>query len=176
MTFKKTFLPALILAAICLVCAAALSLTDRLTADRIARVERERYLNSAKAVLPEGAHLSEIFCEGVTGFIGRDDAGALMGYAVKTTARGYGGTVTCVVGFDTEGKIIGITVNAPDETPGLGSHVTEAPFTDAFLGAEAPPILGEDIDAVTGASYSSRAVESAVKQAFAAFEKITKGE
>ena len=176
MSFKKTFLPALILSAICLVSAAALALTNHMTAERIANVERERYLASAKAVLPEGAHLSELLGEDISGFVGRDDAGAPIGYAFKTSAKGYGGNVTCVVGFDTTGKIIGISVHAPEETPGLGSNVTGSAFTDAFLGAEKPPVLGEDVDAVTGASYSSRAVEAAVRQAFAAFEKMTKGE
>ena len=176
MTFKKTFLPALVLAAICLICAAALALTNRLTADRIADVERERYLSAVAEVLPEGALLSEIAYEGVTGFIGKNGAGETVGYAVKTSAKGYGGFVTCVVGFDKEGKLIGISISAPDETPGLGTGVTKKDFADGFLGAVAPPALGTDIDAVTGATYSSRAVEAAVAEAFSAVEKIMKGE
>ena len=46
----------------------------------------------------------------------------------------------------------------------------------ALLGFDAPPVLGEDFDAVTGATYSSRAVEAAIEAAFSAFEKITKGD
>ena len=175
MSFKKTFLPALILAAICLVCAAALGLTNRLTEDKIAAVERERYLASAASVLPEGAVLSELSVEGVSGFVGKDALGNTVGYALKTEAKGYGGTVSCVVGFDPSGKLVGISVSAPDETPGLGNNVVKPAFTDQFIGATSAPALGTEIDGVTGASFSSRAVEAAVAEAFALLEKIMKG-
>lgn len=176
MSFKKTFLPALILAAICLFSAAALAFTDRLTESRIAEVEREKYFSAAAAVLPEGALLEELCLDGVEGFVAKAADGTLLGYAVKTAARGYGGDVLCVVGFDPAGRIIGISVDAPDETPGLGSNVTKPAFTDQLIGATEPPVLGEDFDAVTSATYSSRAVETAVSEAYTAFEKITKGE
>ena len=52
MTFRKTFLPALILAVICLVCALALGVTNRLTEKRIASVERDRYFASAASHPP----------------------------------------------------------------------------------------------------------------------------
>lgn len=176
MTFKKTFLPALILAVICIVAAAALALTNELTAERIARVERDKYFASAASVLPDGAVLEELNIDGVEGFVGKNADGTPIGYAVKTTARGYGGDVFCVVGFDTEGKIIGISVDAPDETPGLGNNVAKPAFTDQLIGLDKAPALGEDFDAVTSATYSSRAVEEAVGEAFSLFEIIMKGE
>ena len=58
MSFKKTFLPALILSLIAITCALALGVTHLVTKDRIAAVERERYLAAAASVLPEGAILS----------------------------------------------------------------------------------------------------------------------
>ena len=176
MTFKKTFLPALILAAICVLMAVALAVTNELTEERIAKVEREKYFASASAVLPEGAVLEELTLDGVEGFVGKNSEGAPVGYAVKTSARGYGGDVLCVVGFDPSGKIIGISVDAPDETPGLGNNVAKTAFTDQLIGFDKAPVLGEDFDAVTSATYSSKAVEAAVKKAFSLFEIITKGE
>ena len=172
MSFKKTFLPALILSLIAIICALALGVTHLVTKDRIATVERERYLAAAASVLPEGAILSELSVEGVTGFVGEDAEGNLLGYAVKTVAKGYGGDVSCVVGFDPSGKVIGISVSAPDETPGLGTNVTKPSFTDQLIGKTDPPALGDGFDGVTGATYSSLAVEAAVKKAFLDFEKI----
>lgn len=176
MTFKKTFLPAVILAVICLASAAALAFTNRLTENKIAKVSHERYLASVAAVLPEGAVLEELSVDGITGFVGKNEDGDLLGYAVKTAAKGYGGTVTCVVGFDTAGKIIGVSVDAPDETPGLGNNITKSSFTDRLIGFDTAPVLGKDFDAVTSATYSSKAVEEAVKQAFSDLQKILKGE
>lgn len=172
MTFKKTFLPALILSSIAIVCALALGFTNHLTKDRIAAVERERYLAAAASVLPEGAILSELSVEGVTGFVGMDAEGNLLGYAVKTVAKGYGGDISCVVGFDPSGRVIGVSVSAPDETPGLGTNVTKPSFTDQLIGKTEAPALGDGLDGVTGATYSSLAVEEAVKKAFLGFEKI----
>lgn len=176
MTFKKTFLPALILAAICLASAAALGVTNALTETKIAEVERARYFDAAAAVLPEGAILEELSVDGVEGFIARRADGSVLGYAIKASAKGYGGDVSCVVGFDTAGEIIGVSVSAPDETPGLGNNVTKPAFSEQLLGFKTPPVLGEDFDAVTSATYSSRAVEAAVKEAFSVLEKIQKGE
>ena len=150
MTFKKTFLPAVILAVICLVCALALALTNTLTQEKIAQTERERYLSSVKEVLPEGVTLEEVATEGVEGFLGKNENGALVGYAIKTSAKGYGGDVLCVVGFDASGTLIGLSVSAPDETPGLGSNVQKSAFREQFLGADTAPVLGEALDGVTG--------------------------
>lgn len=175
MSFKKTFLPALVLAVICLVSALALALTNRATEEKIARAERERYMLSAASVMPEGTLLTKIEAEGIDGFLGTNDKGETVGYVIRTAARGYGGDVFCVVGFDTEGKVIGLSVTAPDETPGLGSRVADAEFTDAFLGKTTPPVLGTDVDGVTGATYSSRAVADAVGEAMEQLEAIKKG-
>lgn len=175
MSFKKTFLPALILAVICLVSALSLAVTNELTRDRIAKVENERYLASVKRVLPEDALPEPLRLEGIEGFVGKDADGNAVGYAVKTSAKGYGGDVTCVVGFSPDGEIIGLSVSAPDETPGLGSNVTKSRFKKQFLGIDTAPTLKRE-DMVTGATYSSRAVEAAVAEAFDQFQTIMKGE
>ena len=175
MSFKKTFLPAVILALICLVCALALAVTNRATEQKIAESARAQYLASAASVMPEGTALTEIDVEGVEGFFGKDENGHIVGYVIKTASRGYGGDVSCVVGFDAEGRIIGLSVAAPDETPGLGSRVADSAFSDGFLGKSQAPVLGSDVDAVTGATYSSRAVTEAVAEAFAQLEILMKG-
>lgn len=175
MSFKKTFLPALILAAICLVSALALALTNAVTEERIAAVEHERYLASVASVLPEDALLTPVEAEGVEGFVAKNASGALVGYALRTSAKGYGGDVVCVVGFSPDGRIIGLSVFAPDETPGLGSNVQKPEFTDQFKDKTSAPVLGTDIDGVTSATYSSRAVTAAVAKAMAGLEMLTKG-
>ncbi len=174
MSFKKTFLPALILMAICLACAAALAFTNDLTKEKIDAVDRERYFAAAAAVLPEGAVLTELDLDGVEGFIAKDAEENLIGYAIKGVAKGYGGNVSCVVGFNVNGDIIGLSVTAPDETPGLGSNVQKPAFTDRFLGVSDAQSVDE-IAGVTSATYSSQAVKKAVSEAIAVFNEITKG-
>lgn len=174
MSFKKTFLPAIILMAICLVCAAALAFTNDATKDRIAEVDREKYFAAAAAVLPDGAVLTELDLDGVEGFVAKDAEENLIGYAIKGVAKGYGGNVSCVVGFNVNGDIIGLSVTAPDETPGLGSNVQKSAFTDRFLGISSSEAV-DGVAGVTSATYSSRAVKKAVSEAIAVFNEITKG-
>ena len=94
-----------------------------------------------------------------------DEAGQTVGYVGQTTVTGFGGPVEVTAGVDMNGAITGVSVggDAFDETPGLGALTREAAFTGQFAGRTAGVKLGEDgVEAVTGATISSRAVTSGV--------------
>jgi len=90
------------------------------------------------------------------------------GYAFKASGNGYGGNIDILVGLDNNFTIIGISILSQTETPGVGSRITENSFTDQFKGLSANDIAlsseGGKIDAVTGATISSRAVIDAIKE------------
>ncbi len=96
----------------------------------------------------------------------------MKGFVFKTSARGYGGPIPITAGFDTTGKIIGVYIGGTNEgfkeTPGLGSKVREKSFLNQFVGKIATQISlrkeGGEIDAVSGATISSRAVCEGVKK------------
>ena len=73
-----------------------------------------------------------------------------------------------MVGLDSGFGIKGVSILSQTETPGLGSMITESLFTDQFKELSASDIAlktdGGKIDAVTGATISSRAVVNAVKE------------
>ena len=69
-----------------------------------------------------------------------------------------GNDITVTLTVDTDGSIKAITVDAGNETRDLGRKCMEAAFTDQFVGKSAPVVLGEDVDAVTGATITSAAV------------------
>ena len=77
------------------------------------------------------------------------------GYIVEVTVDGYAAPMTLWVGVKNDGYVTGLTVRDMDETYGLGR---EAMFDVA---------VGENIDAMTGATVSSRAVTKAVNAAVA---------
>ena len=91
-----------------------------------------------------------------------------MGYAYITTAKGYGGDVTCVIGMSKDGKILGISVSAPDETPGLGANVTKDKFTSQFVGKNEQTYV--DYEGITSATYSSEAVGECIARAYELFK------
>ena len=58
------------------------------------------------------------------------------------------------------------------ETPGLGQKVTEDAFSGQFAGRDAVELTIDDVDAVTGATISSKAAVSAIDLAIAAYREI----
>ncbi len=99
----------------------------------------------------------------------------IIGYAVKTyTMKGFSGFIQLMVGFDTKGSIINISVLEHTETPGLGDKMSKSksPWSNQFNGKNpATHNLkvkqdGGEIDAITASTISSRAYIDAVNRAF----------
>lgn len=99
----------------------------------------------------------------------KDTSGTELGKAYIVSAKGYGGDVTLSVGIDTEGVVTGMDVITMNETAGLGANCTKPEFKEQFKGKTGELSVtksgnaGEDeIDALSGATITSKAVTSAV--------------
>ncbi len=96
----------------------------------------------------------------------------LWAVAFEVTGKGYGGDIGVIVGIDIAAeKLLGIGITAHKETPGLGARIREKGFRSGFagleLGGEAKVKAdGGGVDAVSGATISSRGVCTAVTEAF----------
>ncbi len=90
---------------------------------------------------------------------------ALIGYCVESTSPGFGGDIGIMVGYTADGKIIGVSIVSLSETPGLGSKINDAAYLSGYEGKGGELSLGEDIDAITGATVSSRALLAGVNKA-----------
>ena len=98
------------------------------------------------------------------------------GYAVRVAPQGYGGAIEMVVGVSSEGTVTGVSIVKMNETPGLGTKINEHEFLDRFNGKKAGVSIGRgenNIDAITGATISSRAVTSGVAEALSAVAAYT---
>lgn len=93
--------------------------------------------------------------------------GNVLGHAVRQTVKGYGGPIEVTVGFDPQHVLRGIHVGGPDfqETENLGARAKEPAFTDQFQGKVTPLALGQQVEAISGATVTSQAVVDAVNQA-----------
>lgn len=172
LTPKAILLPTLSLFLICLVVTAALAVTNSVTAEKIAANEAQSKQESMFSVV-SGAASFEEWIEDVM-YIGSDSSGKVAGYAISTSAQGYGGSVKVMTGIDPEGRIIGVDVfYNDDETPGLGKNTSNSSFRDQYKGLLADGKIsvskdssdGQTVDAVTSATISSRAVTRAVNEA-----------
>ena len=110
-------------------------------------------------------------------FVGKK-GGRPWAVAYETTGKGFGGELKLMVGYDLkEDKLVGIEVVSHKETPGLGSRVTEDQFKSQFAGREIDARFllkngGGDIDAVSGATISSRAVCEAIRKSIALYPEV----
>jgi electron transport complex protein RnfG len=101
-----------------------------------------------------------------------------VGYAFTAIGdNAYGGTLTCLVGLNEAGMITGLEIVKHEETPGLGSEVEKCAWRSQLIGKGPNDIVwkvksdGGDVDAVSGATISSRAVLDCVAKAQAFLEK-----
>ena len=170
-----------ILCAITLVVALALGAVNAETAGPIAEQNAQKIKDSLENVMP-GAESEQIDVpEGTTVTTETKNAtsvtilsaykmtkdGADAGYCVEVGPTGFGGAVDTMVGIDSDGKVTGISViSASSETPGLGARSTEPEFQAQFadqVGTEVAVAKdGGSIDALTGATITSRAVSEGV--------------
>lgn len=99
--------------------------------------------------------------------------GEEIGYCVQVEPKGFGGNLTMIVGINADGTVAGAKVTSHAETPGLGAKSQADPnWITQFAGQTADGQLkvtkdGGTINAITGATITSRAVTDGVNTAAA---------
>ena len=165
---KKIFGLILSLTIISGVCAAVLAYVDSITKDPIARMRVQQEQAAVKAVLPSGA--TEVV-EGTGFFVGMNEKNDVVGYAAKgKDGGGYGGDIELMVGFKSDKKtVVCYKTLAASETPGLGMKLKTPEFADQFKDKNGSALKvkkdGGEIEAITSATITSRAVCRAIADA-----------
>ena len=150
------------------ICAAVLAYVNSITRDPIAEMKVKQEQAAVKAVLPAGAASVE---EADGFFVGKDAEGKILGYAAKgKDAGGYGGDIELMVGFEADKKtLVCYKTLAAAETPGLGMKLKTPEFADQFKGRDGSVLKvkkdGGEIEAITSATITSRAVCKAIADA-----------
>ena len=167
--FKALVLPVIVLVVICLVCSALLAVLNNATAPIIEANTKAETLAAYLSVLPEGTTADDlqdvtVTTANVTGAVKTADGMAV----VQSTAAGYSGNlVTVYAAFDTTGTLTALSVDASTQTTGIGSKTGEESFYGGYVGwsASQQVEVGNPVDAIGGATISSRAVVSAINSA-----------
>lgn len=150
------------------VVAAALSGVNAITKDRIAAIQKQKTLDAIAQVLPGVEGLEEVALSGDTGIIKSVYASGNH-FAVEVTPTGFSGEITMMVGIS-NGQVAGISIISHGETPSLGAEAAAdnskgQTFRDQFVGASGTLTVGEQIDAISGATITSKAVTEGVNGA-----------
>lgn len=187
---KEILIPTVSLFVICLCVTALLAVTNAVTKDAIAYQQELSAAESRQAVCPDAVDFEKVEydVQGVECYKALDKSGNLIGYAISSASRGYGGDVKVMTGVNAEdGSVIAINVyDNSGETPGLGVNTSGEKFTSQFAGLSSGTGVTVDkdagknpdsvaVDSVTGATISSRAVVDAVNQAFEAYNAVKEG-
>lgn len=159
---RQTLRYGFILAMICAVASGLLSGMNALTKARIIARAKAEENNALREVMPNAAHFEPIKKdEEVIYYKVSDKDGKYIGVAFRASGKGYSSIIDTLVGMNGDGKIEAIKVLNQNETPGLGLRITEPSFTIQFKGKDIQGIA--DVQAITGATISSRAVIDSVE-------------
>ena len=176
----------------CLVVAAALGGVNAITADKIAAINWENTQAAMKAVVadPENTEFSDALELSDDMTAAAASAGGTLdsvyevlvggendGYAIKVIASGSQGNIEMMVGVDGEGTVTGVSIVDNSETAGIGSKVMDneplasgVPVLEQFEGkseADMPLTVGSNVDAISGATVSTKGVTTGVNAALA---------
>ena len=186
-SLKEILVPAIMLFVIAAVCTALLAGTNLLTKDKIAEIAVQTEMKAKSAVLESAKSFSDEKTVTVNEkeyvyYDALDEKGNVMGYVFSVTVKSYGGDLSAMVGISSEtDKITGVEITAISDTPGLGMKVDSEDFLSQYIdrsgniGVNKNEKTDTEIQAVSGATISSKAVTEAVNQAFSAYEAVKAG-
>ena len=184
---KSTFINMMLsLLAITLISGLALGFVNDLTVGPIAKAKLERKINALKLVLPKFDNnpveelklvVSEQAKDSIEiypAFFKSEFVGVAI---VGSSEKGFSGLVKIMVGFNPDGEIKNIVVLDQKETPGLGTKMKDEKYIQQYKNKNPATYNlkvakdGGKIDALTGATISSRAFSEAVQMAYDVFDE-----
>ena len=90
------------------------------------------------------------------------------GYVIATQTYGYAGYIQMLIGVCNEGNVTGLQVRSMEETYGLGGEaLSDWEFLAQFLRSEGDAEIGSNIDGISGATVTSKAIARSVNSAVA---------
>ena len=171
--------PVGVLLAICIIIPLSLSVTNKVTAKKIAELENENSKKNMQSLV--SADDFEKCSDGGIEYYTAIKGGDTAAYIFTESAKGYGGDVSVMTAVKPDGTVAGVAIlDVSGETPGLGQNAAKESFYSQYAGLKKGVSLlkngakaeNNEVDAVTGATITSTAVTRAVNAALDDFEKV----
>ena len=155
--------------------AGLLGLVNYVTADTIAEQIAQKAENAMRQVLEADGYepLDVPEDSAVTAAYRAGD----KGYVVRVAPNGFGGAIDMMVGVDVSGAVTGVAIVSQSETASLGANCTREDFRAQFTGKTGTLSVSKDggkIEALTGATVTSRAVTEGVNTALEFVQEVLK--
>lgn len=167
MSIKKMIMPTLVLMIICIIISGALVLVNNVTKDAIEETNKKTLNDTLVSAFGEGEYTeTDKTYDGVDSIINGEDG--LVVYEITTDGYNSGG-IHVLVGIK-DGEVAGVSFISCSETPGLGTKVNNEDFLKSYKGLKSEDEVTK-ADAVTGATFSSNGLKTAVKLALSAYKE-----
>lgn len=169
----------LVLLSIAVIVAGLLAVVNRITAPEIAAKTAAKTQAAIQQVLPGGYEEEITSFSDETGLISKVYRGE-NGYALEVNPIGFDNTICMMVGVSADGKVLGISIISHTESAGLGavaasSNSAGQAFRQQFVGSFGQVSVSKDggqIDAITNATITSRAVCEGINAALSCVAKL----
>ena len=166
MSEESMFKSVIVLTLVCVIAAALLGVTYSFTYDKINNQLDATLKETLKQVFLEADNFEQIENNSYSAL--KDNE--IIGKVLLVESQGYSSIIKMLVGIDSHNKITELRVLEQMETPGLGANIEKSYFYEQFNGLKQDDMglksEGGEIDGITGATISSRAVIAGVKEAF----------
>ncbi|VBB07853.1 electron transport complex subunit rnfg/rsxg [Lucifera butyrica] len=153
----------------CLISGTIIAGTYAVTAPVAAKEQIVQQNKAMKDLVPDAQNFKPV--DGKTGWYAALQNGKVIAYVVPAESKGYGGAIKMLTAVSTDGKDLGYKILSHNETPGLGANATQPKFSHQFIGKTAEQLevvkvpTDKNIQAMTGATITSRAVTKGIKEA-----------
>ncbi len=155
---------ALTLAAICFVASVLLGAVYSLTNPIILSQQARQEESGLRAVVPEAKSFEAVKEEeNIIYYIAFGPNKKVLGYVFKASKKGYSSEIVTMVGVDKDGLISRIKILSQNETPGIGTRIIEALWFQEQFSGEKSDDLSNGVQAITGATITSRAVIDSIQ-------------
>jgi Na+-translocating ferredoxin:NAD+ oxidoreductase subunit G len=152
----------LILGFICFLSSSVLAIVNNVTEPKISQQKEKEESSAFGELMPESlAFKARYRDETIIYYAAYDGNNKLNGFIVKAKTRGYSSDIETAASLSLKLEIIGVKILSQNETPGLGNRIIEPAFLGRFQGKSADTL--NEVQAITGASISSRAVINSVR-------------
>ena len=176
-TWESTAKPVVVLSVIAMVVSLLLAVVNSFTAPVIEANEKATTLAAYVEVMPTVSSAADL--EEVTGYTTENVSGVVRytdgSVAVKAGEKGFdGGVLTVIMGFDADGNVTGMWVDASTQTSGIGSNVAKDSYLAQFDGMDGTKniVMNQDFDAYSGATISSTALFAAINDCISCFNEL----
>ena len=151
------------LATICVIASGLLAGVNSITRPRIVAQAQAQEEAVLEELLPQAISFKPVKSgEETLYYKGYSQDNQFIGVVFKVSAKGYSSNIETMAGLTQDGKITAIKVISQNDTPGLGSRITEPDFVNQFSNKYVQDL--NQVQAITGATISSSAVITSVTQ------------